>query len=294
MRMICVSNARSVWPRFPRHSRDCANQQYLLFLLFLLLLFAAACSPLNTLRQDQVEITLQLARLGNEAKLLGHCRNKTNITIPNIMVIYETSNATGAPGPTGHFFPLSSPLEPNQIVNVEQTINLADDLNISHWVAVVERPSVRFLKTILIGLLIAGGLMAQVSLLSRESDPFELKRMRIAGIVTGGLLLGIIGHSLLNVLDPQAHVPWSTLAIEIGKGLLLGLSLMIQIYLGPLTVSFVLSSCVYFWFTYGALYAIPVIQTLFEWVFAGSSGWLSIVYVSTVALFALGSVWLDA
>jgi hypothetical protein len=157
------------------------------------------------------------------------------------------------------------------------------------------------IQILVIGLISTIGLVWQVELLRKDSKDRTLRRLRHtplqrlkAPIKLGFVIvLGVIVYCVIVFLDPRKDsVSASTYLVWIFKAVSFAIVMGVKSYLGPLAVSFVLSSEAYAFLEYGEWHAIPLLSAFADWVFEFAPGWASTAYlvVQTVYSFTTSLV----
>ena len=150
------------------------------------------------------------------------------------------------------------------------------------------------IQVIVIGLISFLGLIWQFWLtdkdISRKKESGVAPRRLYVPLVAGFLIvLGAIVYCIIVRLDPRkASIAWPTLLLWCSKAFVFALVINLKSYFGPLVVSFVASSELYYLMEYGEWHPVPLLSALADWVFEFGPHWVSIAYlvVQTVYCFA--------
>jgi len=152
------------------------------------------------------------------------------------------------------------------------------------------------IEVIIIGIIVSGGIIWQFYLINKrdswdDGPPFRVIPAGIIGVI---IFLGVVVFSILGYIDERRGLPFIFIFTNGGKALILCLVLILKSYFSPITAAFSLSCVVYFYFSYGEMHTIPLIQSIFEWVFISAPKWASAVYAVIVSLYSFSMAIVDS
>lgn len=255
----------------------------LALLLCAILALPAVIHPFYHPHKDQVTLeNIHSEFRGDHVVMVsGMIKNLTSEPISYARITFYFHNSKGELVATSSLFAVGGErLMPGESREYERIVeDLPLDVKEVDSSIAVEWSLMRFFKVVIIGLLMATGIVWQMHLFAKDSRSVDFPdRMKPAVAVAIVMFLGIVIYTVIAQNDPASTLPWWMFLANAGKAIVLAAVILGQAFLAPIVGAYVLSWTAYHWLTYGEFHSIPIIQTAFEWALAGAPPWAGNLY----------------
>lgn len=128
-----------------------------------------------------------------------------------------------------------------------------------------------------------------------ENDPGLFpKRLRLTGIVSVILIVGVIAHGIIAMTDDTRNINYQMILSNTITIMTLTLLINVKTYFAPIAIGIGCSIVIYYLINHGQNIDNNFIMQMMGWLFKSMPSWVSDTYKLIMTIYLLGSIYFYA